>query len=668
MNKEAILNVINFHDFYSKELPSFKSNDNNQAMALCFFHDDHNPSLSLNLETGFFNCFACGAKGDIFSFYQRKYAVDFKTALAELAKIAGIQPDITRREIIKTYNYVDADGGLIFQVCRFQPKDFRQRRPNASGGWILDMKGVRLIPYNLPNVVKSDTVFIVEGEKDCETLTLLGFAATTNAGGAGKWRSQYNEHFKDKKCFILPDNDRAGKEHASTVAKNLHGTASSVKVIELQGIPEKGDVTDWINQRKAAGRTAEEIKGELREIIVAAPEWQPEERKKPDLLASLLRWNDVLNLDINTEYLLEKLIPKGSITLLFGRGGVGKTSLCLQIAKAVAEGLHFGDLSTMKTPVYFIDFENPLSVLKERIENIGTTENAYIWHLSNNEPPPRLDSKERFLYKDLPVGLLIFDTLRAAQLADENNSQDMAVLLQRLKELRELGFTILLLHHTPKSNESVYKGSTAILDLCDHVLGLESVKGAEETIEFDSENLFRFGTRIKTRYEPYHVFLKFNPATKGFEFARDPDNEKIEAIQELLKEHQEGLKQKVIKGLAKEELGMTEGEIRKLLKKGEGVAWNIQKGSGKENRALIYVPKFDRMIGQHIYSYPINQSNPEVDKSLSNQTPVNKQQTLDNTELVDKIDSIYPINQSNHFTGAEGIQTNEPIFIDTESF
>lgn len=386
-------------------------------------------------------------------------------------------------------------------------------------------------------------------------------------------------------------------------------------------------------------------------------------RNKPQedhklLISYLLKWNDILSLNVKTEYLLDKLIPQGSITLLFGRGGIGKTSICLQIARAEAEGIPFGELKTIKTPTYYIDFENPLAILKERVEKIGLSENLYVWHISNEKQPPRLDTKEWELYKQLPPGLLIFDTLRAAHLSDENDSRPMALIMTRLKELREMGFTILLLHHTPKGNENIFKGSTALLDLADHVLGLEEVR-EPDTIEFDTENLYRLGARIKTRYDPYHIFLKFNPDIKGFEVVNDPALEKIEAIYEILKEFPEGLKQKEFKEKVKNELDLTESQIRKLLKKGEGLAWDVKKG-GEKNRALIYTPKSNRIIGQPIYSHPINQLKTQADKDPSNNMTSDSMQSLDNTESDNRTDIVYPINQ------LPEKQDNEPILIDTE--
>lgn len=325
---------------------------------------------------------------------------------------------------------------------------------------------------------------------------------------------------------------------------------------------------------------------------------EPIEEEQPEnLLDSLMRWNDFYDLNITTEYLLEGLIPKGGITLLFSRGGLGKTSLMLQVCQAIAEGIPFGELQTIRTPVYYIDFENPLTFLKERIEKIGKTDNLYVWHISNSPMPPRLDSKEWELYKKLPPGLAVIDTLRAGHLLDENNSKDMALIVSRLKELREIGFTVLLLHHTPKGNEGIYKGSTAILDLADHVLGLEILKETDDDVEFDPNKTYRLSTRIKTRYEPHSIYLTFNPEIKGFELAKDPDIEKMEEVAGILKGIKEPIKQKDLIEKIKDECDYPTGEIRKVLRKGTDVYWTVTKG---EKNAMLYsVIQFSTLyIGQ----------------------------------------------------------------------
>jgi len=622
MDKQKVIDKLDIKSFYTDVIPAIKWNKKGEGITRCPFHDDHKPSFSVNHNTGWFFCHACGEKGDIFTFYQRIHGVDFLTALFQLAERAGLKPE---RKISRTYDYTDIGGSLTFQAVRYEPKGFKQRRPDGKGGWIYNLQGIQLVPYNLPAVVKATAVFIVEGEKDVDTLKELGFVASCNPMGAGKWKPEYNHYFSGKDIFIIGDNDKVGREHALQVAKNLKDTSKTIKVIELPDLKGK-DVSDWIEQRYAEGRTKEDIRTELEGVVEATPEWG----KPKELLSSLLRWNDIFNLDVKTEYLVDGLIPKEGITLLFGRGGIGKTSFCLQLARAVAEGMPFGGLQTIKTPVYYVDFENPLSVLKHRAENIGHTGNLWVWHISNEIQPPRLDSLEWELYKQLPSGLLIFDTLRSANLSDENNSQDMQVIMARLKELREMGFTILLLHHCPKGNESIYKGSTVLLDSVDHVLGLEGIK--ESDTEFSGENFYRLGARLKTRFDPHHIFLTFNPDIKGFEIAKDPDYEVIEDIQELLEGKGE-LNTNQVYELVKKELDIkSKAQVLKLLKKGEGKFWDTE----KRGKAVFYSP-----IVQPIYSQTIG----PIDENGLKISNTNTLQNLDNS-----IKSYSP----------EDMQTNEP--------
>ena len=128
--------------------------------------------------------------------------------------------------IIATYDYVDADGRLLFQVCRVggDRKSFRQRRPNGRGGWTWNLDGVAPVLYRLPELVQVDRsrpVYVVEGEKDVDNLLAIGVVATTNPGGAGKWRSEYSAVLADRCVVIIPDNDDAGRRHAEAVARSL---------------------------------------------------------------------------------------------------------------------------------------------------------------------------------------------------------------------------------------------------------------------------------------------------------------------------------------------------------------------------------------------------------------------------------------------------------------
>lgn len=158
--------------------------------------------------------------------------------------------------IVREYDYRDETGALLYQVVRMEPKDFRQRAPDGRG-WSWKLEGVRRVLYRLPELIASAprAVFVVEGEKDADALAAMGLVATTNAGGAGKWRADYSAALRGRPVFILPDNDEPGYAHAEVVSRALTPIAQSVRVVSLPGVPPKGDVSDWI----AAGGTKEAL-------------------------------------------------------------------------------------------------------------------------------------------------------------------------------------------------------------------------------------------------------------------------------------------------------------------------------------------------------------------------------------------------------------------------
>lgn len=182
--------------------------------------------------------------------------------------------------LVATYDYTDAEDNLLFQVCRFDPKEFRQRRPDGAGGWVWNMAGVKKVLYRLPKLTDAvedgRDVFLVEGEKDVAALESIGMVATCNAGGAGKWSDDYTAMLTGAHVFIIADKDAPGRRHAELVASALNGHAITIKVIEL---PDRGgakikDAHDWI----AAGGTADE----LRQIVKATQPWEPSAEEPPE--------------------------------------------------------------------------------------------------------------------------------------------------------------------------------------------------------------------------------------------------------------------------------------------------------------------------------------------------------------------------------------------------
>jgi 5S rRNA maturation endonuclease (ribonuclease M5) len=267
--KEKILQHFNgdFLPGYKRYISAeFKKEKNgNQLKTLCPLHGDSESSLSIERKTGKFNCFGCKTNGDFFTFYALLQGLNVKTDFPKiLKKIAldfGIENNLPskNRKIIATYDYNDQNGKLLFQKVKYNPKGFAQRRPDGNGGWINNVKGVEIIPYNLQRVIESQEICIPEGEKDCDNLNKLGFHATTNPGGAGNWTHGLNKFFKGKDIVIFSDNDEPGRDHAKKVAKSLNDTAADIKVIELPGLKEHQDVSDFIDSFTDTDQANEEL-------------------------------------------------------------------------------------------------------------------------------------------------------------------------------------------------------------------------------------------------------------------------------------------------------------------------------------------------------------------------------------------------------------------------
>ena len=244
--------------YYRTRLPNLPQR-NSQWRTACPVHGGKRNSFAVDPETGCTHCHSeCSCGWDIPGLEQELSNCDFKIALGNIEAIVGRALSSnglqSPKQIAATYDYQSEDGALLFQVLRYRPKDFRQRRPDGQGGWVWNVKGVPLVPYRLPAVLKSETIYVVEGEKAVNSLKRLGIVATCNAGGAGKWRAEHSEYLRGKSVYIIPDTDEPGQSHARTVAASLKGVASSARIVNLPGRCK--DATDWIQQ----GGTASKLK------------------------------------------------------------------------------------------------------------------------------------------------------------------------------------------------------------------------------------------------------------------------------------------------------------------------------------------------------------------------------------------------------------------------
>ena len=146
-------------------------------------------------------------------------------------------------QIAKRYPYQDEAGKLLYEQVRFDPKDFRFRRPDGTGGWIWNLQGVKKVLYHLPEVLAGDEVVITEGEKDADLLHSWGLVSTCNPGGAGKWTDEYSQVLTGKKVVVLQDDDEPGRKHAEQVAASVAQYAAEVKL--MPPFQAAKDVSEW---------------------------------------------------------------------------------------------------------------------------------------------------------------------------------------------------------------------------------------------------------------------------------------------------------------------------------------------------------------------------------------------------------------------------------------
>ena len=215
-------------------------------------HDDVEPSASANAAKRVWNCHVCGGG-----------------TLTDLAVRLGVDRPAWSREAETVYVYQDDGGEPVFEVVRREEavgKRFSQRhQPEPGGAWVWKVppEGRGLI-YRLPEVLRSaktgEPVLVVEGEKDADRLAALGFAATCNAGGAGKWTRKHARHLpQGTRVYVLSDCDAPGVEHAKRVCSALLSQGCEVYRIAPDALgyamePSHGrDVSNWLDDDRSRG-------------------------------------------------------------------------------------------------------------------------------------------------------------------------------------------------------------------------------------------------------------------------------------------------------------------------------------------------------------------------------------------------------------------------------
>jgi uncharacterized protein (DUF927 family) len=318
-----VLSKIDYKSFYTRHIPGFDVNGKTEVQCLCPFHEDKNPSLSVNLEKGVFKCFGCGEQGGVVKFIQLRYGLDKKGALERIKEDEGIKSDpesssgqkqksktrntkgetvsksthLTLNQIKLIHNQLLKNESALktFQdkyglsketiekyLIGYQNEHYVIPIEVEPGNWTFkEHKGpqsnlakVSLYP---PGIIKEGLPYVIvaEGEFKALLLNQLGFPAVSGTGGAGTWKKEWNAFFTNLSVVIAYDADEPGRKGATKVAEFLKGTAKSVKVIQWPSYmdsKDKKDVTDFFIVLKRTKQDFQRLVDDAKEMVYEVKE------------------------------------------------------------------------------------------------------------------------------------------------------------------------------------------------------------------------------------------------------------------------------------------------------------------------------------------------------------------------------------------------------------
>jgi len=509
---------------------------------------DKNPSLSIDINDDgkpLFHCHGGCSQEDVFQTIRELHL------LPELMErpdpLANIKP-IPRNVLEQEWQYQDEDRTTVFVKQRYKVgeagKTYRLYKVDADGRRHPSLGDARIVPYNLPQLLDAKTagrnIFLVEGEKAADAITSIGMIATTAHTGAGSWPEAITEYFAGAQVIILPDNDTPGWQYAHKAAQAILPIAKSVKVVDL-GLQGQGDdAYEFIEAGAGREKLVCLVKAaqiltsvdqvtmpeRLNPITNSVPDATPSPQDiakefesepaptipvKPPKQINIEHWDSIQ--DEPVKWMIDKVLPVGAFTALYGPPGSFKSFIALDIAEAIATGRTWmGNEVTEQGAVLYLCGEGFGGVgarIKAIKQHHGTEDGAPIYVIrhqlnlrSSVEDFNALMIAVENLVTELGIDfkLIIIDTLaRAFGGGNENDSSDMGSFISSCGNIQKIvqGCALMILHHSGKDATKGLRGHSSLLGAVDTELELirfeDSMKGIIRTAkQKDGED----GTRI----------------------------------------------------------------------------------------------------------------------------------------------------------------------------
>ena len=368
-------------------------------------NDDDNPSFSVS-----------EGEGGKVVVYCHAGRCDTKQACDAMGlKMSDLYPQKQQKklDLVAKYRYIDENGTLLFEKLRYVDpttgkKEFRQRKPDGNGGWEYKLGDTPRVLYNLPQVLKAKAegtpVWVVEGEKDADTLIKMGVCATTMPNGAGTWLPIHTEALAGAVVEIVADNDDAGLKHAKDVYEELTDAGCDVQVWKCS----KGkDITEHIS----AGGNFDELESVVLSEISDEPSTEEpkpvthegkaineiadlfdrddmsesQKLSRAQLIISrtsstkivdtgrLVEWSEFVDEsdDDSYDWVIPGLIERNERVIVVAAEGVGKTMLARQVAICTGFGIHPFTYQPIKPQTTLsVDLENPERIIRRTSRSI----------------------------------------------------------------------------------------------------------------------------------------------------------------------------------------------------------------------------------------------------------------------------------------------------------
>lgn len=567
---------------------------------LCPCHEDREASLGITESDNgevIFNCLAGCDWQEIKRTAENRGLID---RFEDRKKSMQNNSDSQKPKAI-VYTYRDENEIEKFQKVRVLPKSFSINRIENEKV-IRGLNGQKVPLYNLSAVLKSDVVYITEGEKDADNLIAKSLCATTNIAGGAHWDDSFTEALRNKTIVICQDNDETGRKRTEKIKSHLSGKVKEILLFAPTDLPEKGDVSDWLT----FGGIASEIVSSSITIYKA-----PEKIKA----LNLADWLEEPIVEPNP--ILPGIFDSGDKVVIIGQSKTRKSFFAMQLAFCIAAHRRFFEFESTPKKVLMIQFEIRKERYHIRCKNMASGLGLMPVQLQNliilnargyglvKEDLEALIKDQIEIHKPEVV---IIDPLYKLIDGDESKSEEIKPILRFFDRLAETSkAAIIYIHHDKKGHAGDQQtvdrgaGSGVLARDFDAAIYLTPHKDKDDhlVIEFLTRN-YPSKKAFTAEWSDNHFI--YSPLAPDKQTARSAQN-KAATIESLADKAKEFIRQQMMmseakiastlfreklkgQGIPERRVGAT---IQELIAEGIICEENIRPEAGKPSKFIVYL-------------------------------------------------------------------------------